>query len=463
MDLSARRARLAGADPAELGATLKAARVAGGLTQGAVAQGHLSIGYLSRIESGQRRPGLALLEVVVARLDLDLDELLTPPELAPVVPQPILDFAEIAVSLGDAESALGHLHTLDPTGLTDADRWRLDMVRAQACEATGDLNGAIETLERLQSRDTDELSRMTLGMSLSRCYRDHGEYANAIRAGETALQGADRLGLQACDESVQLTVTVAAAYFEQGDRELAIRMCRRAVATAEELGSVKARASAYWNASVMTMEQGRVAEAVPLARRALALLESGSDDRNLCTLRAEVGHMELLLDPPDVVGAREHLEAGPRRDADESRLAHRHAAVAAGPRALRPAGRPARLRRTRRRGPAGRGRGHLPPHRVRRAAAGRAGRRRTRSTPKSRAVTCSRPRIVWSQRGTTGARPSGGWTWARSWNRSTRWSAAKDAYRASAVASGVRPSLMPAPRGHGNCSDGPSACSVDHV
>ena len=69
----------------------------------------------------------------------------------------------------------------------------------------------------------------------------------------------------------------------------------------------------------MTKEQGRVAEAVPLARRALALLENGSDNRNLCTLRAQVGQMELLLDPPDVSQAREHLEAA---QDDEMRMSH---------------------------------------------------------------------------------------------------------------------------------------------
>ena len=321
MDLSLIRARLAVIDPSVLGSQIRGARVAAGLTQSDVAQGQLSISYLSRIESGKRRPDVALLDAIATRLDLDLDQLLGegPPVLPVVLTPPVLDFAEIAVGLGDATSALQQLDAIDPDILSATDRWRVDMVRAQAFEAIGDLSAAIEALERLRSRETDEHSRIRLGMALSRCYRDHGEYANAIAAGETALQRADGLGLRACDESVQLTVTVAAAYFEQGSRELAVRMCRRAVETAEELGSVTARASAYWNASAMTKEQGRVAEAVPLARRALALLEHGSDNRNLCTLRAEVGHMELLLDPPEVAQAREHLESA---QDDEMRMSH---------------------------------------------------------------------------------------------------------------------------------------------
>ncbi len=247
VDLTEQRARLAEVDPAVLGARVRSARTAGGLTLRAVAQDLLSIGYLSRIESGKRRPDLAMLEAVARRLGLDMDQLLGDEAPDPAV-QLVLDFAEIAVGLGDAKSALEHLETLDREQLNLADAWRADMVRAQALEATGDLNGAIEALEALQSRNTDETSRMKLAMALCRCYREHGEYANAVRAGETPLERAKDLGLEACDESVMLTVTVALAYFDGGDRDHAVRMCRRAIATAEELGSVTARGAAYWNA-----------------------------------------------------------------------------------------------------------------------------------------------------------------------------------------------------------------------
>ena len=42
-------------DPADLGARIKAARVAAGLTQPELAGSDVSVAYLSRIESGQRR------------------------------------------------------------------------------------------------------------------------------------------------------------------------------------------------------------------------------------------------------------------------------------------------------------------------------------------------------------------------------------------------------------------------
>jgi tetratricopeptide (TPR) repeat protein len=69
-----------------------------------------------------------------------------------------------------------------------------------------------------------------------------------------------------------------------------------------------ARASAYWNASVMQANRGDVAAAVPLAERALALLSEGQDSRNLARLRTEVGRLQLELDPPDLAEARHNLE-----------------------------------------------------------------------------------------------------------------------------------------------------------
>ena len=48
-----------------------------------------------------------------------------------------------------------------------------------------------------------------------------------------------------------MAVTLAAAYFERGDTSQAVRVCRKAVTKAEKLESPEARASAYWNASIM--------------------------------------------------------------------------------------------------------------------------------------------------------------------------------------------------------------------
>ena len=96
---------------------------------------------------------------------------------------------------------------------------------------------------------------------------------------------------------------MAAAYFERGDTGQAVRTCRKAIDKAERLDSPKARASAYWNASMMESRQGSVRDAIPLAERALALLAEGQDGRNLARLRIELADMQLRMDPPEFVDA----------------------------------------------------------------------------------------------------------------------------------------------------------------
>src|SRR4051795_4254252 len=62
-------------DPAELGARIKSARVAAGLTQPVLADSDVSVAYLSRIESGQRRPSPELLASLAQRLGVTVDYL----------------------------------------------------------------------------------------------------------------------------------------------------------------------------------------------------------------------------------------------------------------------------------------------------------------------------------------------------------------------------------------------------
>ena len=57
-------------DPAELGQRIRAARVAKGWTQTQLAGDDISVGYVSRIESGQRRPNSQTLDDLVSSLAL---------------------------------------------------------------------------------------------------------------------------------------------------------------------------------------------------------------------------------------------------------------------------------------------------------------------------------------------------------------------------------------------------------
>jgi tetratricopeptide (TPR) repeat protein len=303
-------------DPAILGRRLRNARVAAGLTQTEAAGGHASTAYISRIEGGQRRPDLKLLGHLAERLDTTVEELLvgvTRDHRAEL--QLELDYAELELSSGNAVEALDRanaiLAQLPDAGLAEIER-PARFVRAFALEAKGDLDDAILALERLTAGAPYDLDWVRGLIALSRCYREAGDLSMAIDVGERATTTIVEQGLDGLNEALQLTLTVAAAYFERGDIGHAVRLCRNTIARAEQLNSPTARGSAYWNASIMSARQGAVPEALVLARKALATLEQDTDVRNLARLRTEMANMQLRLDPPQAKEAIETLQVAAR-------------------------------------------------------------------------------------------------------------------------------------------------------
>ena len=301
-------ALLAAVDPAGLGRRIKQARTKGELTQGQLAGDDASIGYVSRIESGQRRPELGLLVSMAKRLGV------TPLSLLTGAPDPTedeirvaLDHADLSLRGGSATEAGKLLEDVwdrvdqdEFTGLRR--RWRY--LRALAWEATGMLDDAIVALEDLLAEEPDTAEAARCAIALSRCLRESGDLARAIETGEKCLESLREKNLDGSDESLQLVVTVAAAHFARGDISHAVRMCRRAIERAEDTNTPVAMASAYWNASIMEHERGDSRSAVSLAEKALKLLEAAESNRNVARLRAEMGIFQLRLDPPDLDGAR---------------------------------------------------------------------------------------------------------------------------------------------------------------
>ncbi len=304
---------LAQTDRAELGGRLRSARQARGLTQGEVADDLMSVAYLSRIESGHRQPTAVALETLAGRLDVSVESLLGVADKREVDEMRLaLDYAELSLESGQPEEAELHLNkvlTALSSSHMDGMRERARLLHARTMEATKHEDDAVLELESLiDDPSVDGLTTIKAGIALSRIFRETGDLGRAIECGERVMAQVEEAGLGSCDEAVQLAVTVAAAHFERGDTAHAVRLCRKAIARAESLGSPRARASAYWNASVMQANRGDVAAAVPLAERALALMGEGQDSRNLARLRTEVGRLHLELDPPDLAGARANLE-----------------------------------------------------------------------------------------------------------------------------------------------------------
>jgi len=177
------------------------------------------------------------------------------------------------------------------------------VIRAGALEAVGQLNEAIRQLEDLCARPTRSAEWLRCLIALSRCHRETGDLDRAVTVGEDAEAKIAELGLEGLTESIQLSVTVASAYMFRGDLHKAMRLCLRAIEQAEAVNSPIAKASAYWNASLIESRKGANELALDLARKALTYFEMGEDGRNLARLRGHVADMQLELEPPDPGGA----------------------------------------------------------------------------------------------------------------------------------------------------------------
>lgn len=297
-------------DPRLLGSRLRAARLSRGWTQTDLAGDLVSVGYVSRLESGQRRPNAEVLDGLASRLDIAIDELLRGPTARQQDKVKLaLDYAELSLEAGDVVEAESRARESRDRALAmphQALASRATFLIARALEKQGSIDDAILELEPLVTEDRSVLS-IQAAIALSRCYRESGDLNQAIDAGERVLHWLAGTPLDATDESVQLSVTVAAAYYERGDTGTAVRICRRAIDKADQLDSPQARASAYWNASMMEADRGSVRNAIPLAERALALLADGQDGRNLARLRSTVADLQLQLDPPEIDAARDNL------------------------------------------------------------------------------------------------------------------------------------------------------------
>src|SRR4249919_2421314 len=140
-------------DPAQLGNRIRAARVAKGWTQTQLAGDDVSVGYVSRIESGQRRPNSSTLSDLATRLGVPVDHLLrgvTAREYDEI--KLTLDFAELSLESGqhlEAESQARQALDRAVIGSQDELAFRAHYLIARAVEAQGNLDDAILELEPL--------------------------------------------------------------------------------------------------------------------------------------------------------------------------------------------------------------------------------------------------------------------------------------------------------------------------
>jgi tetratricopeptide (TPR) repeat protein len=134
------------------------------------------------------------------------------------------------------------------------------------------------------------------------------------------LRHAEGLGLDGTEDAVRLAVSLVGAYYERGDELYALQLCRSTITQAEKLESPRARASAYWNASIIAGRRAELNEAIRLADQALVLMSESDDLRSAARLRRQLASLLLRQSPPDSALAERHVRKARRdlKDADGS-------------------------------------------------------------------------------------------------------------------------------------------------
>src|SRR4051812_29635934 len=140
----------------QVGERVRALRVQRGLSQEQVAGPGVSASYVSLIESGRRRPSPDALQALAVALGTSA-EFLAQGEGAALRRQEELDLrlAEVALRSGDAAGAERRFRELHDAASSPAVRAAAQHGIAEALEAQGHLEQAIEVYEAIRTRAND--------------------------------------------------------------------------------------------------------------------------------------------------------------------------------------------------------------------------------------------------------------------------------------------------------------------
>jgi transcriptional regulator with XRE-family HTH domain len=301
----------------EFGQRLKLQRETRGLSQADLTSVGLSKSYISLLESGQRHPSPKVASLLASHLGVDVEYLLSGQDQATRQERDLqLRFAELALISGDPREARTTLEQLlEETEADDPERFRVEYGLARAHERCGDLEAAIELLERLRERAEAEPERwpwLQVLVDLSRCYRETADVHRAVEVAERGVERARSLGLTEARDYPRLVVTLAGASRERGDHAHAAQLLRRLLVQLDGSDRRRDRGSALWNAAVIAAERGSYGEGILLAEGALVQFAEEDDARAYGLLRTTLAWMLLESD------------GDPGRAMDLLHDAHRH-------------------------------------------------------------------------------------------------------------------------------------------
>jgi len=263
------RQRAKGPIDPRFGQHLRLVREARGMSQAQVAGSDFSSGFISLVETGRTRVSLRAAQVLAARLNVTVTELM---ESAPDDSRGIeisLARAETELLAGRPEEALKRLSARASGTLAKV---RVGRLRGRAHLASGRPAEAVKALDdalRLASQLGHDELRVRLLFDLAQAHEALDEPGEAVAL---ALQAAAALhGAQLVDRTLELQVraSLALGFTRLGDGASAAKEAQRAAELAQDVSDPRALASLYVTLTATAEASGDLEGALAYAHRAL--------------------------------------------------------------------------------------------------------------------------------------------------------------------------------------------------
>ena len=310
-------------DPA-FGQQVRALRLARGLTQGDLAAGAFTKGFISLLETGRTRASMRAAAIVAERLGVSVTDLVAPrtndeqkAELAMLAGEAALNHGAFdeALRVGEAAAASGRgrfrVRALRLVG-------RSLLARGQFRDALVPLDEAVRVAR--DSNDVEGSYRALFDLALA-----HGRLDESEEALQLALEVERALQMRAIvDRHLELEVLRFAAnlFLRLGRIDAADLRAQRALSVAADVGDPKTLADLYGGLAITREAQGDLEAALGYARRSLDAHERAAANASVAEAWNTIGW--LYVQRKQFARAAEALDRADRLAAE-----HRHPALAA--------------------------------------------------------------------------------------------------------------------------------------
>ncbi|MEU3372074.1 helix-turn-helix domain-containing protein [Streptomyces sp. NPDC006711] len=291
------------------GRLLKALRQDRGLSQAQVAEGGMSTAYLSRLESGTRRPTAKVLTHLTERLDVPLSAFET------TQMSPLGRALASASSSDDSDDAVRlleevvHAESGEDLSLRWLSLWKLAQLHAKLGTRQQELATARQLTE-LSDRMAVPTFQVRARTLLARCLRAVGEIAESRAVAQAAVSTVADQVLPVSD-TVRAQLALISVESESGMMAEARAHAEQLLGPIEELSTVL-RAEVLWAVANVRIRQNDYTGASELLERALAELPSQDGLILWLRLRLAACSLYLQMTPRRVAEARTCLEEAER-------------------------------------------------------------------------------------------------------------------------------------------------------